>query len=68
MIGDRKPDLDAAKFNNCAFIGCNWGHADESEIQEAEIIVHQPKQILDALEKIKKNPKLFYYSHFNPPV
>ena len=54
MIGDRKPDMDAAKFNNCRFIGCNWGHADETEIQDAEIIVHKPKQILDVIENIEK--------------
>jgi phosphoglycolate phosphatase len=54
MIGDRKTDYDAAIQNNCAFIGCTWGHADDGELKNAEIIISSPEQIISALEKINK--------------
>jgi len=52
MIGDRKTDLDAALYNNCRFIGCTWGHADDGELNGADIIVKEPEKILSALEQI----------------
>lgn len=55
MIGDRKTDYDAAVHNNCAFIGCTWGHADDGELAEAEIIISSPSEIEPALETLNKN-------------
>jgi phosphoglycolate phosphatase-like HAD superfamily hydrolase len=52
MIGDRKTDLEAAVYNNCRFIGCTWGHADDGELKDAEFIVKEPQKILYALDEI----------------
>lgn len=50
MIGDRKTDLDAAVYNNCLFIGCTWGHADDSELNGSDFIVNEPMKILETLD------------------
>ncbi len=55
MIGDRKTDLDAAKFNNCKFIGCTWGHAHLDELNGADKIVSSPADIETALEDLQNN-------------
>ncbi len=52
MIGDRKTDFEAAVYNNSRFIGCTWGHADEGELDGADIIVNEPNKILYALNEI----------------
>jgi phosphoglycolate phosphatase len=54
MIGDRKPDLDAAKFNNCSFIGCSWGHVYKDELSEADFIADSPSKIISVLTSIRK--------------
>lgn len=54
MIGDRKPDLDAALFNNCRFIGCSWGHVYEGELTDADFIVKSPSEIIDVLSSIRE--------------
>ncbi len=51
MIGDRKTDLDAAVYNKCYFIGCTWGHANDDELNGADVIVHEPKKIFDVLKE-----------------
>jgi phosphoglycolate phosphatase len=53
MIGDRKPDLDAAKFNNCSFIGCSWGHVYNDELMNTEFIAKSPSEIIGVLSSIK---------------
>jgi phosphoglycolate phosphatase-like HAD superfamily hydrolase len=55
MIGDRKPDLDAAEFNNCLFIGCTWGRVYGSELTGADFIVKAPSEIISILSSINKN-------------
>ncbi len=49
MIGDRKTDMEAARYNNCKFIGCNWGHSDIGELEGSDAIINEPMKILDAL-------------------
>ena len=54
MVGDRKPDLEAAKFNNCSFIGCSWGHVYKDELSEADFIANSPSEIISVLSSIRK--------------
>lgn len=53
MIGDRKPDLDAAIYNNCPFIGCSWGHVYNDELKSADFIADSPSEITSILSSIK---------------
>jgi len=53
MIGDRKPDLDAAIFNNCSFIGCSWGHVYKDELNRVNFIAKSPSEIISILTMIK---------------
>ena len=55
MIGDRKTDLEAALYNNCRFIGCTWGHADDGELTGANVIVNSPEELLHALSPADKS-------------
>ncbi len=55
MIGDRKTDLEAARYNNCRFIGCTWGHADDGELRGADVIVNSPEEILYDLSPTDKS-------------
>ncbi len=49
MIGDRRSDFDAAKAIGCPFIGCGYGYALPGELQDASVIVEEPKGLLDAI-------------------
>jgi phosphoglycolate phosphatase-like HAD superfamily hydrolase len=40
MVGDRGSDMKAARDNGAFFIGCAFGHAEDSEIRGADEIVH----------------------------
>lgn len=53
MIGDRKPDLDAAIYNNCRFIGCSWGHVYNDELTNADFIANSPSEITSVLSSMK---------------
>ena len=55
MIGDRKTDLEAAVYNNCRFIGCTWGHADDGELTGADVIAKSPEEILSTLSALDKS-------------
>jgi phosphoglycolate phosphatase len=46
MFGDRKTDLDAARVNNCLFIGCTWGKIYDGELTGADSIIKTPEEIL----------------------
>jgi phosphoglycolate phosphatase len=50
MVGDRASDMKAARDNNAFFIGCAFGHADDSEIQGADKIIHSFGDISALLE------------------
>jgi len=36
MLGDRRFDIEGARFNNIRSIGALWGYADPGELQEAD--------------------------------
>jgi len=55
MIGDRRTDLEAALYNNCRFIGCTWGHADDGELTGANLIVNSPEELLRSLSPAHKS-------------
>ncbi len=45
MIGDRHSDRDAAEDNGIPFIGCAFGHAGASEIEDTQWVVHDFREI-----------------------
>lgn len=51
MVGDRVFDLRAARDNRIPVIGCAYGYAPQ-EIQEADLVVHQPEELPAAIEKL----------------
>jgi len=51
MVGDRIFDKLAAKHNNIPFIGCLYGF-EKSEVEDADIAVNSPREILDAVKKL----------------
>ncbi len=52
MIGDSGVDIDCAKSAGTHSIGCSWGFRPRTELEErkAEIIVDEPRQLLQVLE------------------
>jgi phosphoglycolate phosphatase-like HAD superfamily hydrolase len=46
MIGDRRSDLNAAQYVGCQFIGCLWGHGNMDEIDEADVFLKEPKELV----------------------
>ena len=48
MVGDRKFDLEAARYNDIPFIGCAYGYAP-AEILESDFIVDSGEKIYDAV-------------------
>ncbi len=46
MVGDRKHDIKAAKDNGIKSIGCDYGYG-ESEIDTADIVINDIKQLID---------------------
>ena len=55
MIGDRKTDLDAARFNNCRFIGCKWGHVYKGELTYADYTAEFPDNIIKILTRLNNS-------------
>ncbi|MDO4276203.1 MAG: HAD family hydrolase [Eubacteriales bacterium] len=49
MVGDRMFDIQAARENGLPVIGCAYGYAPE-EIQEADIVVKAPGEIVQAVK------------------
>ena len=45
MVGDRRSDLEAARFNGCAFAGCLWGHGQAHELVGASQVLKEPGEI-----------------------
>jgi phosphoglycolate phosphatase len=50
MLGDRKSDIDAARFAGCAFGACLWGHAEPDDIKTADFHYHQPKELISIIK------------------
>lgn len=53
MIGDRESDKIAAQHNNSPFIGCSFGHADDSELHGAKWIAHEFNEIYSFVKEIE---------------
>ena len=51
MVGDTSFDLQAARKNRIPFIGCRYGFRPQ-EMEEAEICVSSPCEILEQAEKL----------------
>lgn len=49
IIGDRFQDLEAGKKNNISTIGCEYGFGLDNELKEADIIIHDVKELLKLL-------------------
>jgi phosphoglycolate phosphatase len=54
MVGDRKMDLDAARYNYVSFIGCLWGHGETEELEGANVLLERPESLLSAIKKVLK--------------
>ncbi|MCK1994061.1 HAD hydrolase-like protein [Peribacillus muralis] len=39
MIGDRKSDIEAAKKNSLTAVGCQFGFAEEQELNDADVLI-----------------------------
>jgi phosphoglycolate phosphatase len=46
MIGDRRADINAARYAGCKFIGCLWGHGNMIEIGEADVLLKKPEELV----------------------
>jgi phosphoglycolate phosphatase len=45
IIGDRAQDIEAGKYNNIYTIGCSYGYAQGDELKEADMIIHEVKEL-----------------------
>ncbi len=54
MVGDRSSDRIAASNSNIQFIGCDFGHADKSELAGSRWIAHEFKSIYDIVKRIEE--------------
>lgn len=49
MVGDRHSDVEAGKANGLTVIGCQFGFADERELQDADIRITSFAEIITVL-------------------
>ena len=49
IIGDRKQDIDAGKKNNIYTIGCTYGFALNSELEESNLLINNIKELYEYL-------------------
>ena len=54
MIGDRSSDRIAADENNIHFIGCDFGHAEKSELHGSKWIAHEFSEIYELIKQIEE--------------
>lgn len=54
MVGDRSSDLEAAREVNCLFIGCDFGHGEAHELENADVLVSSLPEIKDIISSFKK--------------
>ncbi|WP_017437492.1 HAD-IA family hydrolase [Saccharococcus caldoxylosilyticus] len=59
MVGDRRSDIEAAKDNGLWTIGCRFGFANDEELHETDVIIHQFSEIGSAWMEIKNKPQKF---------
>lgn len=53
MVGDRKYDMQAARYHGMRAIGVLWGYGSEAELLDAgaEVLIRMPKQLLKVLRE-----------------
>lgn len=55
MVGDRHSDVEAGKTNGLFTIGCDFGFAQQGELDGADVVITNFSQLLDTLLKIDTN-------------
>jgi len=56
VVGDRWDDVEAAHANGLAAIGAGWGYAAAGELDEADIVIDDPKQLTAAALRLLQSP------------
>lgn len=56
MVGDRWDDIEAAHANGLAAIGAGWGYAAAGELEEADIVIDDPKRLTAAALRLLQSP------------
>ncbi|MGG1662264.1 HAD family hydrolase [Brevibacillus sp. NRS-1366] len=52
MVGDRHSDVEAGKTNGLFTIGCDFGFAEQGELDGADVVITNFSELLDTLSKI----------------
>ena len=52
MVGDRDNDLRAGRAAGTFVIGALWGFGEEQEIAGADVLIHQPADLPEAVTKV----------------
>lgn len=58
MVGDRKVDIDAARKNNIASIGCLYGFGTKDELKEADYFINNIIELPTLLNEINLRKKV----------
>ena len=56
VIGDRWDDIEAAHANDLPAIGAAWGYASAGELDEADIVIDDPRQLRAAALRLLQSP------------
>ncbi|MDY6087543.1 MAG: HAD family hydrolase [Succiniclasticum sp.] len=54
MVGDRLQDMEAANAQHILAIGCAYGYGDKDELNNADILIYQPMELLTVIPKVLK--------------
>ena len=49
MIGDRAMDIDGARHHGMRSVGVLWGFGSAEELAGADVLVHSPRDLIDAV-------------------
>lgn len=52
VVGDRFHDLEIAKVHGIQSVGCAYGYGSQEELAEADIVVKQPMDIVEAVKRL----------------
>jgi phosphoglycolate phosphatase len=52
MIGDSINDIEAGRRAGMTTIACSWGYGSSSELEEADLLVHTPREMYDAVTRL----------------
>lgn len=53
VVGDRDADLRLAKENHLPFIGCLYGFCSSGELNQADVLISDIRELPDAVDKIE---------------